>query len=1444
MAQERIEALLEKRSVLLSLEPAKEAHEERIKIEDEISRIISQANASASSDFAAGYVGIMPSSTQNNPPPGVAPTSLTMHPASPINVRPGPASVSGEFRFPARSIADLPPFNFTAQVEVETGVGPAWVTIASAWATVTQGSMVDGTGLWSGTTSGGVGSGQWRARMRYTFGTGAGAWSPWSAWFNFTTTDLAPLAPTNLSPTFNQNRREPIELTWTHRPGVQTDTQQGSEVEFWQGTGTRTIIQGGTANRAIIPANTFLTEAAVNFRARTWVNQVPTRGAWSEPSSFPLIVINHPQAPTGLQPTVAQNPTRMFRLEWTHVPAATGASDSQDGSEVEYWQGTGPRTILEGEFGNRVTIMADTFTFLPGGTVAQNTISFRARTHGLRGGWGPWSTAAGFQLALDPPLAPVELTPTTTQNPRIDIELRWRHNPNPTDRDSQISAQVRYRQGSTGAWIYELTDISNRMTIPAGTFVVGAAVQFQVRTQVQRNGWGAWSNIVSFALALDPPQAPIELQPTALQNPRTDIELRWRHVGNASRPFDTQTGTQIAYQQWGGSWTTVTLTGDTTNRFVLQANTFTNFTSINWQVRTSTVLGDWGAWSSTHTFPLGLNPPLAPTVTAPDSANRYRDIRVSWRHNASRFGDMQTDSQLEARQGVGPVHIFDGGTANNAIVPGGTFSSNVAISVRARTQSVLGDWGAWSAAVNIALFTAPPLAPTSLAPTDQQNRRTTINLSWRHTPNPADWDTQANSQVEYWQDNNIRTQIYAGTGNRLELPNDTFTDNRTVFFRVRTQGQANGWSPWSAVASFSLSSFQSLPPTELRPYETRNPRIDIPLTWRFNANPRWFSNDGQTDSQVEVWQGTGARITIRGYQDNRAVVAANTFTALTPISFRARTYTNLGGWGDWSEVQTFDLAISPPLPPIDVRPTTPQNPRGQIRVSWTHAPNPDMPGDVQTDSQIRIRQANRGWQIFSGGAENVVYVPAFTFTAFAFSDFPELNEAQLDFLNRAEVMARTHSEINGWGPWSAIEGFDLRMTPPSAPVLTHPVNIAVRAADGIFLQWSYNSPYDIFPSRFDIRYRIGDGEWVELRTDSQGGGPAPTSIMTSAETAQSRIEWQVRAWGELGDAGEWSDTAQAFIIGIPLAPAISHITNSGRPEIHFSAQNATAWEIEILQGGQVIYATGERAFTGDFIHVAEQFFPNGSYAARLRVSNEYGIYSEWATRAFVVNVTLPAAIELTAANSFGFHIQLLFDGIGRVGYVYRAPLINDNFTEHGDFIRIARVENVDNFEDWTARPNQRYKYFIRVVSENFGFADSNIETAKVDFKETTIAVTDSPHDMLKLLSQLGNKPTKDSSFQQEKTLTHFSGREKPVLQTGSHTDRVKSLAFYVSLADRDRLEELAKSDIALILRDWRLGVVYGAITSGTQAQSDGFGPHVYVSFALTECDYPIEVDIR
>ncbi|MDR1706323.1 MAG: hypothetical protein LBS19_16825, partial [Clostridiales bacterium] len=422
--------------------------------------------------------------------------------------------------------------------------------------------------------------------------------------------------------------------------------------------------------------------------------------------------------------------------------------------------------------------------------------------------------------------------------------------------------------------------------------------------------------------------------------------------------------------------------------------------------------------------------------------------------------------------------------------------------------------------------------------------------------------------------------------------------------------------------------------------------------------------------------------------------------------------------------------------------------------------------------------------------------------------------------------------------------FTLARTPPFAPILTYPVSADVDASGGVPLQWEYNSQYDLRASKYDLEYWI-DADILNpptgtLNTDGAMGYLLPASLF--ADRGQHTVRWRVMAYGEFGDESLWSEVAEFWTIGIPVAPVVVRVTNSSRPTVTFSAVNLVSWELEILQNGEPVYVTGSRPFEGSFTHKVTDYLPNGNYVARMRISNAYRAMSGWGSLAFTISVTAPPAPKLRMGYNTKYHIPLIIDGTpGGTVLVYRAEKDEDKYT------KIARTDEAV-WDDYTAAPGVTYKYFVRAVDDSDSFADSNIESAEIMFKETAIAEVSSLDDMLILLWGLGQKPTKNMAMGFEKTVVELEGREYPLTIKGFGRSKVLAMSFYLRggeeyghNADLRKLEALANSGEVLILRDRRHGALYGTITGDLSVSPDRGGFNV--GFAFTRTDYDVEAGL-
>lgn len=669
---------------------------------------------------------------------------------------------------------------------------------------------------------------------------------------------------------------------------------------------------------------------------------------------------------------------------------------------------------------------------------------------------------------------------------------------------------------------------------------------------------------------------------------------------------------------------------------------------------------------------------------------------------------------------------------------------------------------------------------------------------------------------------NISSMNFIGTGFRQNDITTAFDKNLSqeglIGLELKYVGgdfpDANNANLQNPYLTITVDNLTSLPPVNLLPNTTKNPKTAIAFSWQHNPNTELILSDPQVGSELTIWQdGVTPIIITQSNASNAYTLPANTFTQYKTVYFRVRTQTQYNGWGELAQ-SSFPLAIQAPLAPTNLLPTTTQNPRGVISFSWWHNPNPEMPTDTQIASELTVWQDGVTPNVFTiSGAINNYDLTANTFTAY----------------NRVYFKVRTQTQINGWGEFAATVSFPLGATPPLAPTLVFPLNISINGTNGVPLEWRYNSPHDTTPTRFDIRYNQDGGAWINKSNAGQ------LSIMTNPIITQDKVTWQVMAYGALGDAGPWSDLGTFFTIGIPDTPIIVRVSNSNRPTIYFSALDLMSWELEIMQGNIAIYLTGSQAFLGDFLHKVNQFLSNGNYIARMRITNEYGLNSDWGTLPFTINTIAPQALKLYIVDNPRFNTRLHFNNNGElVVYIYRSELRKNNF------LRIAMTKN-NTFDDFTARPKTRYEYFVRVVTPENSFADSNIVTGSLNFLETTIAEYNKPNKMLMFLYAIDGKPTKDESYDFEMSFTNFVGREKPVLQMGEHSSLSQSYSFFCTLQEYEKLKNFKKSANILILRDWRLGSVYGKINGTISASGDLGGMNV--SFTFTEIDFNEEVDL-
>ncbi|MCL2407818.1 MAG: hypothetical protein FWC95_07805 [Defluviitaleaceae bacterium] len=507
-----------------------------------------------------------------------------------------------------------------------------------------------------------------------------------------------------------------------------------------------------------------------------------------------------------------------------------------------------------------------------------------------------------------------------------------------------------------------------------------------------------------------------------------------------------------------------------------------------------------------------------------------------------------------------------------------------------------------------------------------------------------------------------------------------------------------------------------------------------------------------------------------------------------------------------------------PLPPGTLQPNgVNRNPNSEIYLSWSFNRNPQAPANEQTESILHYG-TNEAWTAMPlrDSLNSHSFAPG-TFTA------------------GQTIEWRVQSVSNlGTSDFSETAFFTLAATPPFAPILVYPLNIAVDAREGAFLEWRFNSSYETTAGGHEVEYRIDGGDWRTINTEG-------ISARTDPITTQTAVEWRVRSKGSLGDISPWSVTERFWTVGLPAMPAIVAVTGGNYPHVSFSAEGLISWEITFIDDlGNAVHATGERAFTGDFLYKSGKLFTNGNYTVSLRIRNVFGFLSDKASYAFTVNTPVLAPITLTATAGGMCGIRLAYkicDEISTDGYeliIHRTRLDLGVFTEI-DKISINPDNGTVSYTDHTAAPYVLYSYFTRLINKNGnGFSDSNTAAASVDFDETLISPYNTPAEVkLRLLAD--DEAAKVEVNEIGTSFIQLVGKEKPYAQFGHARRRKLLLSYLCSIAETEKLKELILTAKPLMLRDRRFGTLCGSVTGALRMAAAPCGNTV-VSFEFIETE--------
>jgi len=329
-------------------------------------------------------------------------------------------------------------------------------------------------------------------------------------WLEVTYEFIPPGAPTNLSPTTQQNPGLPILFSWQHSPTVSEtlDPQNAWQLEISQsGTATINITQNNTDNMYLLPGGSLSNYNNVTFRART-SSTINGYGSWAS-RTITLGEIP-PLSPTPVFPTnnITVPYTDVVIFEWLFN---TTVDVLQGGFELEITQ--------DGVMLNTITQTTNNrfYEFEADGYI--HNYEWRIRTWNELNEMGAWSQWASFNTS-GRPQAPAILSVSNHNMPLV----RW-------GMYGGLNWQLVITQGDNILYDTGIRpeSLSNEYRIPI--FLSNGSYTAKLRTISDLNVESDYS-LFNFTLN---PEKPEPVTPIVMQNNKYAITLKFNEEAEGEK---------------------------------------------------------------------------------------------------------------------------------------------------------------------------------------------------------------------------------------------------------------------------------------------------------------------------------------------------------------------------------------------------------------------------------------------------------------------------------------------------------------------------------------------------------------------------------------------------------------------------------------------------------------------------------------------------------------------------------------------------------------------------------------------------------------------------------------------------------------------------------------------------------------------------------------------
>lgn len=488
------------------------------------------------------------------------------------------------------------------------------------------------------------------------------------------------------------------------------------------------------------------------------------------------------------------------------------------------------------------------------------------------------------------------------------------------------------------------------------------------------------------------------------------------------------------------------------------------------------------------------------------------------------------------------------------------------------------------------------------------------------------------------------------------------------------------------------------------------------------------------------------------------------------VYFRIRATDSERHVSDYSNVIIINYHVPAPVISIADWSITKLNRVATLPITWTFQSE-----DGYTQAQFTIQ-----WSSDNGSNWNtIIRDTTDQFYTFGIKAFPVGN-----IILRLKVKD-SHGLESAW----QVKSFSVYNQSPSVEC-GYPSGVTINNSNIIIFTWSFTEEIQRGQKSYELMYsEDNESTWTTIKeTSGNQFKEFPANTFTTGT-----IIWKIRVTDIDDNISSWNKTS--FIaIGKTAAPTITEVTNSSIPTVKWTTSSQDCFEINIRNSNNELIYQSQLQLGADVREFkCPLMLENGFYSVEVRVLNEFGLYTEWSSLSFQIDLPSPQA-PISTFIYLDNDYSVSIDGEGAPGvttYVVR----RDDDTGN---IKILDIFIGNTVKDYTAALGKTYSYTLRSYGkeDTAGYSDGEWSSINIPLENHVILHKCDDKsifvDLYKSDDNIWNIAREDSY---SKKYRFTIGREFPVIERTEWNNSKRSFKAWVSDDELDLLNQMHNIDV-------------------------------------------------